>query len=597
MKATRIISVLLLSSTVVLFSGCGLKKMVKKQSTVTYSATPNPLEAHGGKMTMEIKGTYPAKYFNKKANVTIVPVLKAEDGTTLRLKPILLKGEKAQGEGQVINYKTGGSFTTTQTVDYKPAFATCTLIAEAEANRGTKNAKFDEIFLADGTVATSERMKTKPGLAYQKDATNGTNLILADHGYTGKQVTTATGMIYYEWNMDNLNLNLPLNKKEENKQALKDLFTFMEKYPVVENIQIIGWASPEGELNRNQELSGNRSKTAKAWFDKEYNNVITQKAKAQKVKPAELKKEYKFDLEDKGEDWDGFLSAVAASAIKDKDQILNVIRSQADHSQRQQQIRNMIAIYNEIDKDILPSLRRAIIKINCTDSKTDEQIAQLAVTNPSALNLKEILYAASLTNDLKTKTTIYENVIRLFPDDYRAYNDLGCIKASQGDMSGAKTMLDKASSLSPNNGLILNNIGVLALMNNDYDAAQTAFEAAQKAGINESYNLGVIALKKGDYATAASKMSGSKCVYNLALQQLLSKNYPAAKSTIDCITNKGGDEFYLAAVIAARMNNANDVYSNLKQACDANAAYKVQAKKDVEFKAFRTKPEFEAAIK
>jgi tetratricopeptide (TPR) repeat protein len=207
------------------------------------------------------------------------------------------------------------------------------------------------------------------------------------------------------------------------------------------------------------------------------------------------------------------------------------------------------------------------------------------------------LYAASLTNDLKTKTSIYEAVIKLFPDDYRAYNDLSCVKASQGEMEEAQKLLEKASSLSPNNGVILNNTGVIALMNKDYEAAKTAFEAAQKAGASVSYNMGVLDMKNGDYAGASSKMSGAKCAYNLALQQLLSKNYTAAKSTLDCIQNKGGEEHYLAAVVAARMNSANEVYSNLKQACEANAAYKVQAKKDMEFKAFRTKPEFDAAIK
>ena len=593
MKATKIISILLLSS-VVLFSGCGLKKMVKKQSEVTYSVTPNPLESHGGKMTMEIKGNYPAKYFHKKANVTITPVIKAEDGTELKLKPIAIKGESALGEGQTVNYKTGGSFSSTQVIDYKPAFATCVLVGEAEATMGSKNAKFDVIRLGEGTIATSERIVTKPNLAYQKDASSGTNLLFANHGYTGKQIATAAAMIYYELNLDNLNWSLPLNKKAENKQALADLFTFMDKYPVVENIQIVGWASPEGELARNQELSGNRSKTAKSWFDKEYNNFIAKQAKALKVKPAELKKDFKFDLEDKGEDWDGFISAVAASSIKDKDQILNVIRSQND---RQQQIRNMIAIYDEIDKDILPNLRRAIIKINCTDSKSDEEIAKLAETNPAGLTLVELLYAASLTNDLKTKAGIYQTIIKLFPEDYRAYNDLGSIKASQGEMEEAKKLFEKASSLSPNNGVILNNVGVIALMNKDYEAAKTAFDASQKAGVSQSYNLGVIDMKNGDYIAASSKMSSTKCAYNLALQQLLSKNYTAAKSTIDCVTNKGGEEYYLAAVIAARMNNANDVYSNLKQACTENAAYKAQAKKDMEFKAFRAKPEFEAAIK
>ena len=595
MKAIKIFSVLLVSSAVI-FSGCGLKKMVKKQSQVTYSVTPNPLEAHGGKMTMEIKGTYPAKYFHKKANVTITPFIKADDGTTVNLQPINLKGEGATGDGQTIPYKNGGSFSSTQTIDYKPAFVACTLAGTASASLKTKSAAFDELFFGEGTIATSERTATNPKLGYKQDAVSGAYLVLADHGYTGKQIATKTGLIYFEWNKDNLNWNVPLNKTDENKQALKELIPFMDKYPEIIGVSITGWASPEGELNRNQDLSSNRSKVAKDWFEKEYDKYIKDLAKATKAKPADLKKDIEFDLEDKGEDWDGFLSAMAASSVKEKDQIINVIRSQADRDQRQQQIRNMIAIYNEID-NILPELRRAVIKISCTDAKTDEEIAKLSSEDPSALSLSELLYSASLTSDIKQKTAIYESATKLFPDDYRGYNDLACVKAFEGNMEEAKKLLEKAASLSPNNGVILNNEGVFAMMEKDYEAAKQAFEESEKAGFSQAYNMGVLDLKNGDYAAASSKMANTKCDHNLALNQLLSKNYTAAKSTLDCITEKTADDYYLLAVVAARTNAEADIYSNLKEACTMDSRYKVQAAKDMEFRKYKENADFKAAIK
>ena len=215
MKAIRILTISLLSATIV-FSGCGLKKMIKKQAEVVYSVTPNPLEAHGGKVTMEIKGTYPKKYFHKKANLTIVPEVKAEDGTIVKLNPILVKGEKATGEGQTIAYKEGGSFTSKQTIDYQPSLAVCQLVGNATATLGKKDGTFDEIFFGEGTIATSERIATKPGVGYKDKVSDGSNLILSDHGYTGQEIVTATGMIYYELNKDNLNWSLALNKKEEN---------------------------------------------------------------------------------------------------------------------------------------------------------------------------------------------------------------------------------------------------------------------------------------------------------------------------------------------------------------------------------------------
>ena len=55
MKTLKIIPILLLSTSLLLFTNCGLKKMIKKQADVTYTVTPNPLEVHGGQMKMEIK--------------------------------------------------------------------------------------------------------------------------------------------------------------------------------------------------------------------------------------------------------------------------------------------------------------------------------------------------------------------------------------------------------------------------------------------------------------------------------------------------------------------------------------------------------------
>jgi Flp pilus assembly protein TadD len=198
---------------------------------------------------------------------------------------------------------------------------------------------------------------------------------------------------------------------------------------------------------------------------------------------------------------------------------------------------------------------------------------------------------------VKTKATIFETATKLFPDDYRAYNDWACIKAYEKDKDGAKQLFDKANSLSPNNGVILNNIGVLAMMNKDYEAAKQTFDESEKAGFSQSYNKGVLDVKNGDYAAAASKMANTKCDYNLALNQVLSKNYTGAKSTLDCITNKTADDYYLLAIVAARTNNETDIYKNLKEACTKNASFKIQAAKDMEFKKYKDNAGFKDAIK
>ena len=131
-NSLRLLSTLILVT--ILVSGCRLSKMVKKYNTVTYEVTPNPLEVHGDKVSVTVKGRIPAKYFNKKAAVYVQPVLKYESGTTA-LKPFYLKGEKAQGDGTVINYKNGGSFTYTDVIDYKPEMNKSELYANPIAHK------------------------------------------------------------------------------------------------------------------------------------------------------------------------------------------------------------------------------------------------------------------------------------------------------------------------------------------------------------------------------------------------------------------------------------------------------------------------------
>jgi len=262
------------------------------------------------------------------------------------------------------------------------------------------------------------------------------------------------------------------------------------QYDSIQVVEIEGWASPEGELKRNIQLSSNRSVRGKNWFETELTKYINDKAKKDSGNISLSTKNINYQLKDNGEDWDGFITALSNSSIKEKNQIINVIQSQSDQGEKEQQIRNMIAIYDEVDANILPSLRRARIKVICIDNlKTDEQIAKFAVTTPDSLTNDELLYAASLTEDLTTKKQIFEKAIELYPENFRAYNDLACIKATEGKSDEAKKLFEKSNSLNPNSDVTLNNLGIIAYQNKDYDNAEKFFKASQNAGMEQKNNL------------------------------------------------------------------------------------------------------------
>lgn len=488
MKKRRLISILIFSICVVSMSNCQLKKMVKKQDQVTHNAKPTATESRGGKSTIAIKGTFPEKYFAKKATMTITPAIKNYNGEIKQLTPIDFQGEKADGKGQIINYKEGSGFNSVQNIPYDPAFGKSILVLNSSVKKGKKEVKLNEKEIGEVNMST-KRQDINPKLIYKNQPSDGTNYYFSEHNYIPNNLVVKTATIYFDFNSDKLNWELPYNQKEENKQALIELFPFLMDYDSIQSIDIEGWASPEGELRRNQQLSNNRSGVGKKWFEKELESYLQKQSKETKS----FMKGLTFNLYDKGEDWDGFINALKNSNIEDKDKIINVIQSQATKIQKEQQIQNMIAIYDEVDQKILPCLRRSYMKISCVENlRTDEEIIRLANISPDSLTKNELLYAASLTNDMEKKKEIYSKAIELHPEDYRGYNDLACIKVTEGKTDEAKKLFENANVLKANNNVVLNNLGIMSYQDKDYGKAEKYFTESQNAGMDQSKNLALV---------------------------------------------------------------------------------------------------------
>ncbi len=600
-KSITLLSALFLIS--VLFTGCNsLNKMVKKYGEVKYEVTPNPLEVHADKVSVTIKGTIPAKYFNKKAAAYMQPVLKYEGGSTT-LKPFYLKGEKVTGDGTTINNKTGGSFTYTDVIDYKPEMNKSQLVVNPIAHLAKEPVKestsrenvmsmkkaveLGETKLADGVIYTSQRIKT-----------SGTGTaILTPHGYEIETIINKKATIYYLVDMYNLNFNISLNKAVEAQLAIKELNEQFAQNWAIKNIDINAWASPEGEERHNEGLSENRAKTANKYTEEQLDKFIKDLAKKTKTKFKDLKQAVTYNLKANGEDWDGFLVALEKSDIKDKNTMINVIKAQTESIKREQEMRNMTIVFQQVEEKILPPLRRAEISVNFLQpKKTNEKIAMLSTSYPDSLDNKELLFAATLTTDLNTQMKIYKSAITVYPNDWRGYNNAACIAIAQGDANEASSLLEKANTLSPNNSTVINNLGVVSLMKKDYKASRAYFETAQKAGVNQNYNLGVIMIKEGNYAGAVNSFGNTSCDYNVALATLLNGNSTLAASIIECAP-KDAQTHYLTAIIAARNNNANMVNDNLKKAIAMDASFRAQAKDDLEFAKYAKTAEFENAIK
>ncbi|MBN1339596.1 MAG: outer membrane beta-barrel protein [Bacteroidales bacterium] len=560
----------------------------KEKGKIQINTEPVLLALHGDSVPVEVKATVP-EYFNSKAVVEFTPILKYGDKTK-QLPTIWLQGEDVPEEfrkpGAITIPSTGGSFTYKTNLTYEPGMEVCEIYVDPMASVSNKTPySLIDRKIADGLIMTSKRVW------------NNEQFLLADHELQRNLTESQKGVIFFVVNKHDLNFNYQLNKDEKAKMVLKGLNEFIERGWKIKDIDIHAWASPEGEESFNQGLSQRRSESGKKYVEDNYNTYIKKRAKEEKVEVETIRQDLNVKLTAHGEDWDGFMKSVQASDIKDKNIIMNVVNSQSDMAKREQEIRNMTVVYKEIEEDILPPLRRAEITVNCfIPEKSDDEIAQLATTNPGSLSISELLYAATLTSDPNAKMNIYKSATEVHPNEWKGFNNAGYMSMQLGNMNEAREYFTKAKSLASNNGYVLNNTGAIASKEKRYAEAKTNYMEAQKQGVDVNYNMGIIKVLEGNYNGALTSFGSKKCDYNVALAQLLSGNYSGATSTLNC-ADKNAEVYYLLAVAGARTNNEAQIYENLKKAVTEDPGLKDVAKNDKEFMKYFTSPDFQNAIR
>jgi outer membrane protein OmpA-like peptidoglycan-associated protein len=594
-KQVKLLSAMALSALIL--SSCGLGRMVKNYDQVKYQVEPEVLQTHGGEIQVKVTGKFPEKYFHKRAVLEFIPYIEYEGGKK-EMKKMILKGEKAAGDGKVINKKAGGSFTWEDVLAYDPAYNASDFKVKATASLGKAPVTLGVLKLADGVIYTSTRTEHDEELLVANRETAQKLGMSLDEYYEKETIISKSANIYYVVNRHDLNFRFELNKDKAAKSALDELKRFLDQEWKIKSIDITAWASPEGEESLNQGLSERRSQSGKKYMEDYFKGWQRAKARKLKVRTSKVEiPEVNYVLKANGEDWNGFMSAVEKSNIADKNAILNVVRSQKDLSKREQEIRNMTVIYKEIEDDILPPLRRSEITVNAFEPKrTDEEIARLSTSAPDSLSLKELVYAADLTKDISTKLEIYKTVVKLYPSDWKGYANLGWAELELGNLEAAGNNLDKANTLSPNNPIVLNNLGALAAKKGDFAAAKTFFSQAKGKGVNVDYNSGILHILDGDYKGALSSFGDKKCNYNVALAQLLSNQLSEAANNLKC-SPENANVFYLMAVVGARQANSSMVYENLKKAIAADAGLKAEAAQDREFIKFFNNAEFTSIVK
>ena len=542
--------------------GVSCSSSLKPLTPSHFNVNPSPLETVGTEVPATVNGVFPEKWFNSNAVVVVTPVLKYAGKEAYGI-PYTYQGDKVAGNGIVINKNRGGNVAMNFKFNYEPEMRESELYLRFNAKIKGKTVKLPEVKVADGVVATSalaSALTTEPS-----DAQDAFQRII--------QQKQDANILFLIQQADLRSSELNKSELAAWKRRVQEAYTDPRQNV---DIEVSAYASPDGGLSLNERLAAEREKRTSTYLDSEM--------KKQNV-DTEINAHYT------AQDWEGFRQMVESSNLQDKDLVLRVLSMYPDPETREKEIKNISFVFQDLAETILPQLRRSRLTANIEIiGKSDDEIMSFWNSDPKELNIEELMYAATLTENKTEKEKIYQFITANYPQDYRAWNNIGTSFYREGDLNKAVQAFNRALQVKSQAPEANVNLALLALNENNTDEAEVLLGTASGAK-NIEQAMGLLYLKNGQYSQAVDAYGDVK-TNNAALAQLLTNNYNKASETLKAIENPDETTAYLLAVIAARTNNFAEVTSNLSTAIMRNSAMKMQAATDLEFAKYRSNSEF-----
>lgn len=528
---------------------------------------PNPLVLQGERVEGNIRGQFPAKYFNKNATLVMTPVYVYPGGEVV-MDAKTYQGENVKDNNAVISYERGGAYALPISFEFKEAMREGHVEIKQLLKYKDKEVPFDlPIRVGIGTQATQLLVEKDGVVAYM------------DHGYTRSWNERHGATLLYDIQKSDIRRG---ELQKDDVKKLEEIIAKLEKASeetkkglYISGISISAYASPDGPVELNENLSKARGKSSDQWIS----NVLKRNKINEEV----------VSVDREETDWEGFKKLVEQSDIQDKELILRVLSMYSDPDTRNKELHQLGKVFKDVAVEILPQLRRANVQANVrVVGRSDAELVE-AINNAQyeSLTVEEGLMAATLSQLSEKKLEIYRNLHSRFPNDVRVINNLGCalIEAKKNDE--AFNLLNGALASNPNNGYINNNLAVIAIRQGKNKEAIAYLEKAAEAGQPAKYNRGTISIQEGRYNAACDELRGSGLI-NEGLALLLAERNDGARSILKAIDNSKAR--YLLAVLSARTNDESGCAQNLKSAYDLSTSWKDWAKNDIEFVKYRESP-------
>ena len=559
-------------------SGCALPQMVKKSKEQNLTVEPNPLEVHADTVRFTMAVNLPVKMLKPKKAYTVNTYYRY--GTQeIQLESVEFRSDDfANSDTQEPRVSQEYSFR------YQDGMERGNIEIKGVASN-PKNGNFlesDRIGVADGIITTSRLVQPSYAAAY------------ADHGYNDQEELIPTNVEFY---FDQGRSVFKKSEIESDKGA--QFAAFIAEKNVTRTVTITGTHSPEGKDAINEELAGERAAAIEKWYREQMDKYDYQ----------DQANEIRFIQKPIIKDWNQLKTALASYdgiSSSEKSEFNSIINGTGSFEQKEKQLQKL-SNYKKVFDDVYPQLRTAKTEVlTVKPKKSPEEIASLALSNPSALTVPELAYAAAKNPSLEEKKSIYEAAAKK-DDTWMVHNNLGAVHlemAIQANARNRRNLLSTAlnhfqiSNQKNANVEAQANMGMVMAMQENLWGAHAALTKALSMNPGNDVRQGIsgakgyVEIRVGRYDLAISSLNratnGATDQFNKSLVQLLRKDYRNAQATIEAALNSDSDAiaYYLAAVAAARQNNENKVVEHLRKAVGADADLKAKAVNDLEFRQF-----------
>lgn len=557
---TAVLSVAVLAIT----SSCSSK--LRPLTADQVKAEPQPLEVVGGKVPVTVHLTFPAKWFPKDATLTVVPIIRYQGGEKWGTGTTF-QGEKVYGNDRIVHYANGSNATVQFSIPYIPAMAKSELYLNLKGKQGSRTIQLPDLKVADGVIAT-EALATVAGVAP----------VIAPDGFQRIVKEAYDANIMFQIQQSNVRSSeLTKDEVQEWQYTVQNA----KETPNQEvSVEVQAYASPDGGRELNEKLSASREK----------NTTTALKGCFRKEKMQDVA----IDAHYTAQDWEGFKQLVEQSNFQDKDLVLRVLSMYPDPEQREREIKNISSVFSKLAEEVLPKLRRSRLIANVKIiGRSDDEIKKTLEKYPSALTVEELLYAATLTDDLQQQESIYKLTAQKYAKDYRAYNNIGTLYLQRANYVTAKRWFEQALKQKDNAESKVN-LGLIALKDGDVAKATSLIaEGSSLPGVGQV--LGYLYLSQGDYAKAQTAY-GDYASNNAAVAQILNRDYSKALSTLSAIAKPDATTEYLRAIIGARTNDSSAAIAALGRAVSLDPTLTTRIANDLEFAGLRGQRDFGALI-